>query len=175
MQCGRKAAMMLTRRANSVSQPRIASRENTERTPMSTQAHDAAVPLTGARAGANTVFGILAIITVALAAIQIGLAGLGAFGGSFKAHTTLGYVIALLTILVLIAALIARPNRSLVIQAVVLFILAVPLQPLLASIGENGSAWVGALHALNGVAITGLAGALAGETRSRQRGRTAQT
>lgn len=140
---------------------------------MSTQTHHAPAPLTGARDGADAAFGILALITVALAVIQIGLAGLGAFGGSFDAHMALGYIIALLTILMLIAALIARPTRGLVIRAVVLFILAVPLQPLLASIGENGSVWIGALHALNGVAITGLAGELMGETRMRRRRRGA--
>lgn len=140
---------------------------------MSTEVHDASAPLAGVRGGVNATFGILAIITVALAAIQIGLAGLGAFGGSFAAHMTLGYVIGLLTILMLIAALIARPNRGIVVRAIILFVLAVPLQPMLASFGENGSVWVGALHALNGVAITGLAGALAGESRLRRRRRAA--
>ncbi|MGH3504264.1 MAG: DUF6220 domain-containing protein [Nocardioidaceae bacterium] len=138
---------------------------------MSTEVHDASVPLAGVRRGANATFGILAIITVALAAIQIGLAGLGAFGGSFTAHMTLGYVIALLSILMLVTALIARPSRGIVIRAIVLFILAVPLQPVLASFGESGNVWVGALHALNGVAITALAGTLAGESRLRHRGR----
>ncbi|MGH3320041.1 MAG: DUF6220 domain-containing protein [Streptosporangiaceae bacterium] len=136
---------------------------------MSTQTHDTQAPLGGARNAADAAFGVLAVITLALAAIQIGLAGLGAFGGSFGPHVTLGYVIALLSILMLVAALIARPSRRVVIQAIVLFLLAVPLQPMLATIGENGSSWIGALHALNGVVITGLAGALVGQTRLRRR------
>lgn len=137
---------------------------------MSTRVHDTPAPLTGARDGADAAFGVLALVTVVLAAVQIGLAGLGAFGGSFDPHVSLGYVISLLSVLMLIAALIARPNRGLVIRAVVLFILAAPLQPMLASIAEGGSgAWIGALHALNGVVITGLAGELMGETRMRRR------
>ena len=134
---------------------------------MSTQT-DVRTTLSGARNGADAAFGVLAIITVALAAIQIGLAGLGAFGGDFGPHMTLGYGIALLSILLLIAALIARPNRGVVVRAIVLFLLAVPLQPVLATIGESGSTWIGALHALNGVAITALAGAFAGGTRLRR-------
>lgn len=136
---------------------------------MSTQANEAPPELSGARSGTDAAFGVLALITVVLAAIQIGLAGLGAFGGSFGPHMMLGYVIALLSILMLVAALIARPDRTVVIQAIVLFILAVPLQPMLGTFGEGGSQWVGALHALNGVAITGLSGALMGATMARRK------
>ncbi|MPZ63867.1 MAG: hypothetical protein GEU93_21935 [Propionibacteriales bacterium] len=135
---------------------------------MSSQTPDAAPQLSGARSTAAAIFGILAAITLAMAAIQIGLAGLGAFGGSFSPHAVLGSVISSMSLLLLIAALIARQSRGIVIRALVLFILAAPLQHALAAFGYD-SIWIGALHALNGVAITGLSGELMGETLIRRR------
>jgi hypothetical protein len=117
-------------------------------------------------------------VTVAMVFVQFALAGLGTFGqvhdgrvkdSDFAAHQTVGLVIALLTLLVLIAALIARPSRGSVITAAVLFVLAAPLQPLLGSLGADKAAWVGMLHVLNGVAILALSGNLLGRTIARRR------
>lgn len=130
---------------------------------------DAPPALTGARRTIGVAFAAIAMGTAILAGFQIALAGIGAFGGTFAPHRVLGYIIALLTLLILIAALISRPGRRLVIMAVVLFVLAVLLQPTLAGIGEDGTSWVGGLHALNGVLIFGLSGSLGSAVRSRMR------
>jgi hypothetical protein len=97
-----------------------------------------------------------------LAVVQFGLAAFGAFRSlngdqeGFGAHQAVGYVIALLGLLVLVAALVARPDRRTIILAVVLFLVAGPIQPTLANLGKDNSAWIGALHGLFGLAILGL-------------------
>lgn len=130
------------------------------------------------RRSANTILLAISAVTVAAVLVQFALAGLGTFGevhdgrvkGSyFSAHQTFGMVIALLTLLVLVAALIARPSRRSVIMAVVLFVLAAPVQPFLGSLGADTAAWVGMLHALNGIAILALSGNLLGQTITRRR------
>jgi asparagine N-glycosylation enzyme membrane subunit Stt3 len=130
------------------------------------------------RRPADTLLLVITAVTVAMTVIQFALAGLGTFGevhdgqvkGSyFAAHQTAGMVIGLLTLLVLVAALIARPSRRAVIMAVVLFVLAAPLQPLLGSLGADKAAWLGMLHVLNGIAILGLSGNLLGQMISRGR------
>jgi hypothetical protein len=116
-------------------------------------------PLVGYRATFTTVTRVLAMVTGTLVVVQFALAGYGAFGSfqhqkDFKAHEVLGSIIGLFTLLVLIAALIARPSGRTIIQAVILAVLALPVQPLLADAGKH-HAWVGALHALVGVFILG--------------------
>jgi hypothetical protein len=101
-----------------------------------------------------------------LAVAQFALAAFGAFrslDGDQKAygpHQLVGMVIALLSLLVLIAALVARPDRRTVILAVVLFVLAGPVQPTLPDLAKDNGAWIGALHGLLGIAILGLFGQL---------------
>jgi Family of unknown function (DUF6220) len=130
------------------------------------------------RRPADTLLLAITAVTVAMTVVQFALAGLGTFGevhdgrvkGSyFSAHQTVGMLIGLLTLLVLVAALIARPSRRAVIIAVVLFVLAAPVQPLLGSLGADEAAWVGMLHALNGIAILGLSGHLLSQTIARRR------
>jgi hypothetical protein len=62
------------------------------------------------------------------------------------------------TLLVLIAAIVARPGRRPLTGAIVLFVLAGPIQPLLANAGKDHGVWWGALHALGGIAILGMCG-----------------
>ena len=57
---------------------------------------------------------------------------------------------------ILILALIARPGRRAVILSAVLFLLAVLVQSLLASLANN-TVLFGGLHALDGLAILGIA------------------
>jgi hypothetical protein len=124
----------------------------------------------------DTVLLVLAAVTVALTVVQFALAGLGTFGeihdkkikdSYFSAHQVLGMAIGLLTLLVLIAALVARQSRRSVIMSVVLFVLAGPVQPFLGSLGADTAPWVGMLHAVNGIAILGLAGNLLGQALAR--------
>ncbi|MDX6431387.1 MAG: hypothetical protein QOE54_3753 [Streptosporangiaceae bacterium] len=125
----------------------------------------------------DTLLLVLTAITVAVTIGQFALAGLGTFGevhdkkikdSYFSAHQSVGMIIGLLTLLILITALIARPSRRSVISSVVLFVLAGPVQPVLGSLGADKAAWVGMLHAVNGVAILALAGNLLDETRTRR-------
>lgn len=121
----------------------------------------AALPA-GYRATTGQVMRYLAMAGGTLTVIQFGLAGYGAFSAfqhhrGFGPHETLGTIISIFTLLVLIAAAVARPGRSTIIVAAVLFVLAGPVQPILADIGKH-HAWVGALHALVGIAILALFG-----------------
>jgi cytochrome b561 len=126
----------------------------------------------------DTLLLALTAVTVAMTIIQFALAGLGTFGevhdkkikdSYFSAHQSVGMMIGLLTLLVLIAALVARQTRRSVIMSVVLFVLAGPVQPFLGSLGADQAAWVGMLHAVNGIAILGLAGNLLGQTLTRRK------
>jgi hypothetical protein len=111
-------------------------------------------------------------VTLACVAIQFVLAGYGTFerqyhhadDGWFEPHQILGYAIGLLTLAVLATAVITRQARGFIVRAGILVVLAVPLQPVLAQLGTETNPWFGALHALSGVAIAGLTGALFGQT-----------
>lgn len=123
---------------------------------------------TGARAGADVVAGALAMLMTGLAFIQFGLAGWGAFGGDFGVHGILGTTIGVTSILLMIAALIARPSKRITWLSVLLFVLAAPVQTVFAAVGFNVNAWFGALHALNGVVIFALSGYLMTQARQRR-------
>jgi len=123
--------------------------------------------VTGLPAGYRTtsakIMRILAMATGTLAVVQFALAGYGAFSGLNKqdkwdAHETLGTVIGIFSLLVVIAALISRPGPRPLVGATVLFVLAGPLQPILAELGKDHGTWWGAVHALGGVAILGMCG-----------------
>lgn len=119
----------------------------------------------------------LTATTLILLAAQFALAGPGAFtmvkspaADAYGAHMVLGVVIGALTWLILAATLAsraARAHRRTVWPAVAVAVLAIPVEPLLAEAGRHAPA-VGALHALNGLAICALAGWLLAATRRRQ-------
>lgn len=105
----------------------------------------------------------LAMAGGTLAVAQFALAAFGAFRSlnnndqeGFGAHQAVGYIVALLSLLVLVAALIARPGQRTLIMAIVLFVVAGPIQPALPGLAKNHGAWIGALHGLFGVMILGL-------------------
>ena len=136
---------------------------------MTTTPTPAATPATqalpaGYRTTTGQVMRYLAMAGGTLTVLQFALAGFGAFSAfqhhrGFGAHETVGTIIGVVTVLVLIAALIARPSRLAMILAAVLFVLSGPVQPILADVGKD-HAWVGAIHALVGIAILGLFGRL---------------
>jgi hypothetical protein len=101
---------------------------------------------------------VLALFLLA-GAVQIFLAGWGAFGHGFDAHETLGFIIAGIAILVLLLALLARAGTRDVVLALVLVALTGGAQSALASAGHGGAFW-GGLHALDGLVILGIAGFL---------------
>ncbi len=111
----------------------------------------------GYRATFATITRILAMVTGTLAVIQFALAGYGTFSAfnhhrGFGPHELVGTIIGVVTLLVLIAALVAHINGRIMGWAVGLFLMAGPIQPVLANIGKH-HAWVGALHALVGIGI----------------------
>ena len=121
----------------------------------------------------GTVLFALAATTLAAIAAQFALAGFGAFtmdktpsDNAYGAHAVLGLVIAALTLAVLIAVLAGRAARA-DSTTVRLAVLAIAVQPVLGSTGQNVPA-VGALHALNGLVIFALAGWLTGATGRRR-------
>jgi predicted RND superfamily exporter protein len=124
-------------------------------------------------------------LTLALVAVQFALAGFGAFSAvqaparhDYGAHMVLGVIIGALTWLILAAVLVSRPARTrrvTVWPAVALALLTIPVEPLLAEAGRRVP-FVGALHALNGLAICALTVVLmlqATRRRTAARGATA--
>lgn len=141
-------------------------------TPAEPVAVPAAGALTGARAKALVVYIALSGLLILGIWIAFLLAGHGVFGLNhhnltrpkhhledqkiLDAHRALGSILGLITILVLIAAIVARPGRNLLIATIVLFLLAAIGQPLFAGIGEKHS-WGGGLHVLDAGVILVLA------------------
>jgi Family of unknown function (DUF6220) len=112
----------------------------------------------------------LAGLLIASIAGQFLLAGAGAFGAtSFKPHTSLGWAIAAMSLILLVIALLTRRAR----RASAFLFTAVVLQVVLGVLGENASAWFGALHALNALAVLGAAFNLARGTAPADTGRPA--
>src|SRR3954469_17265247 len=135
---------------------------------------DAKDPAAAASRPATTSGPLLAVYRWALTlflvagAVQIFLAGFGAFHGGFAAHRGLGFGLAALAVIILVLALVARVGRRDVVLAVVLVLLTGLVQSLLAGLGEDGAFW-GGLHALDGLAILGIAGFLQGAAIRRVR------
>ena len=98
----------------------------------------------------------LAWLFVLAVAIQFLFAGLGALGGeSLEPHRQWGFIVLhLLPILMLIAAIVGRMGRTVIVLTVVLFLL-VFLQPLFAD-PELHPQWLRSLHVLNALFIFAL-------------------
>ena len=120
---------------------------------------------TGLRRAAQAGYRWLLLAFLVLGAVQIFLAGLGAFridnlgvsgDTAFAPHRAVGFAMGGVALLILILALIARPGVRAVIASVLLFLLVVLVQSLLASLADN-TVWFGGLHALDGLAILGIA------------------
>ena len=105
---------------------------------------------------ARKIFVGLAWLFVLAVAIQFLFAGLGVLGGeSLEPHRQWGFIVLhLLPILMLIAAIVGRMGRSVIVLTVVLFLL-VFLQPLFAD-PELHPQWLRSLHVLNALFIFAL-------------------
>lgn len=118
--------------------------------------------LTGARRTVDTVFAVLVVAFVAAVVVQIYLAGAGAFGDhqrgapdvhhAFEPHEALGHYLGMASALLLILALIARPDRGTVIGAVFLLLTTELAQEALADVGKHHR-WIGGLHAADALVI----------------------
>src|SRR4051794_28552813 len=123
--------------------------------------------VTGARAGADKVFAYLVALLVLGVIVQFFLAGLGVFGiaghqdidkvKALDPHRAVGHILAAISLLMFIAALIARTGKAKIWVSLALVVLIEVVQVALAS-GGTDHHWLGGLHALNGVVILGLAG-----------------
>jgi hypothetical protein len=117
------------------------------------------------RRAAQTGYRWLLLAFLVLGAVQIFLAGLGAFridnlgvsgDTAFAPHRAVGFAMGGVALLILILALLARTGVRAVIGSALLFLLAFLVQSLLASLADN-TVWFGGLHALDGLAILGIA------------------
>jgi hypothetical protein len=89
--------------------------------------------------------------------VQFFLAGAGAFGAtSFHLHSLLG---TLLLVLAAVAVALALIGRAFV-QHTVFLLLAVVIQFALGVLGADVQAWLGAVHAVNALAVMGAAASL---------------
>jgi hypothetical protein len=134
-------------------------------------------PLTGVRRVADKAFVYVAVVLVLGVLFQVYLAGVGIFGvdaltiadaKSFDDHRAWGFILAMLAVVALVLALVAREPRRILIVAAVLVALTLIAQSALAALGESNS-WLGGLHALDGMAILMLSGWMAGLARQRRR------
>jgi hypothetical protein len=132
--------------------------------------------LTGARRGALAAYRWLLLGFLLLGGVQIFLAGLGAFridntgvtgDTAFAPHRAVGFAMGGVALVILILALIARPGTRAAVLSAVLFVLAVLAQSLLASLADS-TVLFGGLHALDGLAILGIAAFLYVSVRRRR-------
>jgi hypothetical protein len=108
-----------------------------------------------------------------LGAVQIFLAGLGAFrtetvgaDTAFAAHRSFGFALAGAALVILVLALVARAGRVAVAGAAVMVVLTGFAQSLLAGLADHHALY-GGLHAFDGLAILGVAAWLWARTRPR--------
>jgi hypothetical protein len=125
----------------------------------------------------RSIWALLVWLFVILIPIQFYLAGHGAFEyhstsasartDAWGAHTGLGDLMLLISLIALLVALAGRLPRRTLISSGLLFAFMV-IQFLLArAFGDNTSTrWIAALHPVNGLIVTGLGGMLA--VRARQ-------
>ena len=121
--------------------------------------------VSAARRAAFVAYRWLLLGFLLLGAAQIFLAGLGAFrldntgvsgDTAFAPHRAVGFAMGGVALVIVILALIARPGTRAAILAAVMFVLAFLAQSVLASLADN-TVLFGGLHALDGLAILGIA------------------
>ena len=108
-----------------------------------------------------------------LLAVQIFLAGLGAFrteaigaDSAFAPHRDFGFALGGVALVILVLALVARAGRVAVAGAAVMVVLTGFAQSLLAGLADHHALY-GGLHAFDGLAILGVAAWLWARTRPR--------
>jgi hypothetical protein len=127
---------------------------------------------TAARPGAHRAYVVLLLAFLIDGVLQITLAGFGSFdlGGrklgakgndAFAAHVMNGNLMSVLALAVLVLAIVAKEGNRTIALAVLLLVLTGLVQTLLSALGED-TPFFGALHALDGLAVLGLAGFLHG-------------
>jgi hypothetical protein len=135
-------------------------------------------PVASFRRGAFRAYrwALLAFLLAGVA--QIFLAGLGVFSlqdqgleaagdTAFAPHRDLGFTMAGIAVVILTLALVARPGTRAVIGSAALVLLTSLMQSLLAGLADSHAIY-GALHALDGLLILGIAGYLYARARRRE-------
>lgn len=119
-------------------------------------------PLTGSRSTALTVYVGLSGFFLLVIYAAFYFAGSGVFGldghavkdaSVLDVHRVIGEMVAgIVVLLMLVAAIVARPGPTVLWGTVLVFVLTVVGQPIFAGVGEDHR-WVGGLHVLNGGVI----------------------
>ena len=133
-----------------------------------------------ARPGAHRAYTVLLRVFLIDGVLQITFAGFGAFdlGGrklgakgndAFAAHTINGFLMSALALAILVLAFIAKEGSRTAGLAALLLVLTAVVQSVLAARGHD-TPFFGALHALDGIALLGLAGSLHGKAVRGSRG-----
>ena len=126
---------------------------------------DSMPQLTSVRRGALAAYRWLLLGFLLLGAVQIFLAGLGAFridnlnvsgDTAFAPHRAVGFAMGGVALFIVLLALLARAGTRAVVLSAVLFLLAFLAQSVLASLADH-SVVFGGLHALDGLAILAIA------------------
>ena len=127
-----------------------------------------AAPATGMRRGALAGYRWALLAFLLAGVTQIFLAGLGAFrlqdqagagDSAFAPHRALGFSMGVVALLILVLVVIARPGARAIAGSAMLVLLTGLMQSLLAGFAEDHVVF-GALHALDGLLILGIAGYL---------------
>jgi hypothetical protein len=137
-----------------------------------------AAPVTGLRRGAALGYRWALLAFLLAGVTQIFLAGLGVFrlqdqglaaagDSAFAPHRALGFTMGAIALLILVLAVIARPGVRAILGSAVLVLLTGLMQSLLAGFAEDHAVY-GALHALDGLLILGIAGYLYAWSRQRE-------
>jgi Family of unknown function (DUF6220) len=140
----------------------------------------ASTSATAARPGAHRAYIVLLLAFLLDGVLQITLAGFGAFdldgrklgakgNDAFAAHAMNGLLMSVLALAILVLALVAKEGGRTVGLAVLLLVLTAVVQSVLSGLGDD-TPFFGALHALDGVALLGLAGFLHGSATRASRG-----
>jgi hypothetical protein len=130
---------------------------------------EAATAPTTTRPGPHRAYVVVLTVFLVDGLLQIAFAGFGAFDrdgrtqakGAFDAHVANAGALALLALVIVVLAIVAREGGRAIGLTVGLLVLVSPVQMLLASLGDDAAFW-GALHALVGLGTLGLAGFLHG-------------
>lgn len=108
----------------------------------------------------------LARLIAAAVVVQFFLAGAGAFGASsYAPHKALGTVLLALAVVEVLLAFVAHAF----VRHSALLLLVVAVQVALGVLGSDTSAWFGAVHAVNALAVMGAAATLARRSLSPRR------